>query len=151
MELRLATATLQHSRVNGIRFMKNLRRVTAPYNDEKLVGWVLKDGRQTWIHFEGETFVLDESSKARRGKKAQAGDSAEPEIRAPMPGRVTKLLVARGEEVQSDQVVIMMEAMKMEYSLKAKLSGTVENIACKAGDTVTLGQTLLVVKPILKK
>ncbi|MNU08488.1 2-oxoglutarate carboxylase large subunit [compost metagenome] len=67
-----------------------------------------------------------------------------------MPGKVTKLLLGVGSAVQAGQAVLVMEAMKMEYTLKSEIAGTIETIECAAGDQVVLGKTLVKIKPASK-
>ena len=76
------------------------------------------------------------------GKKAGAGGQAKT-LKAPMPGRVVRLLVKVGDEVHAGQPVIVLEAMKMENELRALVAGRVESIHVKAGDAVE-GAALLV-------
>jgi biotin carboxyl carrier protein len=63
-----------------------------------------------------------------------------------MPGKVTKLFVSDGQEVKKGDSLLVMEAMKMEYTLKADANGSVEKITAKTGDQVTLGQLLVQLK-----
>ncbi|MBK5094167.1 MAG: acetyl-CoA carboxylase biotin carboxyl carrier protein subunit, partial [Deltaproteobacteria bacterium] len=67
-------------------------------------------------------------------------------VTSPMPGKVLKLLVAEGEEVQTDQGVIVVEAMKMENELKSAVTGKVKEIFVKEGEVVELGSKLLLVE-----
>ncbi|MBR4401644.1 MAG: acetyl-CoA carboxylase biotin carboxyl carrier protein subunit, partial [Synergistes sp.] len=73
---------------------------------------------------------------------APAGAGA---ITAPMPGKVLKVLVAQGAAVTAGQLVIILEAMKMENEIFSAAAGTVTQLCCKEGDTVSTGDTLLVV------
>jgi acetyl/propionyl-CoA carboxylase alpha subunit len=68
-------------------------------------------------------------------------------LHAPMPGRIVKVLVGEGEDVTDGQVVIVLEAMKMEHSLRAPYDGVVRSVAAAAGDQVEAGQVLVVVEP----
>lgn len=70
------------------------------------------------------------------------GEAALDELRAPMTGRVVKVKVKAGDAVAVGQIVMILEAMKMEYQLAAAMAGTVRGIFCKEGDLVDLGKTL---------
>lgn len=65
------------------------------------------------------------------------------EIKAVMPGRVTKVLVKPGDAVSEGMPLLVLEAMKMENEIKASAAGTVEKIAVNPGDTVESGHLLV--------
>jgi acetyl/propionyl-CoA carboxylase alpha subunit len=97
-----------------------------------------------WIHLDGETFVYEVPKKeSRRGGRAGGQGSHPGEVLAPMPGKIIKILVEPGAQVAAQQVLIVMEAMKMEYTLKAQAEGTVASVNCQAGEQVALGQCLV--------
>lgn len=58
------------------------------------------------------------------------------QARAPMPGIIEKVLVAVGDRVESGQSLIILSAMKMEYTIKAAADGLIDEISCKQGDFV---------------
>ncbi|MBW1761433.1 MAG: biotin/lipoyl-binding protein [Deltaproteobacteria bacterium] len=64
---------------------------------------------------------------------------------APMPGKVVELRVAEGDTVQAGQVLLIMEAMKMEHSVTAPQDGTVSQVTVGAGDQVDADALLIVV------
>jgi biotin carboxyl carrier protein len=65
------------------------------------------------------------------------------EIRAPMPGRVVKVLVALGDAVSEGSGLLVIEAMKMENELDARAAGTVAGIFVQPGDVVDRGALLV--------
>lgn len=94
-----------------------------------------------WFHWQGKTYVIDQAGEARRGSSGQS--KANPgSILAPMPGKVTKVFVGEKASVSTGQPLIVMEAMKMEYTLEASIAGVVSELNCKAGDQVNLNQVL---------
>ncbi len=102
--------------------------------------------QQLWVHFKGKTFVVDLSVGKKAG--ARGGPSSSSDIvKAPMPGKVTKIHVKSGEAVEKGQTVVVMEAMKMEYNLKAEITGKVQSIEAKIGDQVSLGKILVKLEP----
>lgn len=66
-------------------------------------------------------------------------------LRAPMPGKIVRMLVAQGEQVAAGQSVIVMEAMKMENEMRAPATGNVIEISVEEGATVEAGQILMVI------
>jgi len=66
---------------------------------------------------------------------------------APMPGKVIELRVAEGDSVQAGQVLLIMEAMKMEHTVTAPHDGTVAQVSVAAGDQVDADALLAVVEP----
>ena len=66
-------------------------------------------------------------------------------VAAPMPGKILSIKVKPGQEVREGDLVLMLEAMKMENEIFAPVAGTVSQIACKEGDSVNTGDPLLVV------
>jgi glutaconyl-CoA/methylmalonyl-CoA decarboxylase subunit gamma len=63
-------------------------------------------------------------------------------IKAPMPGRVVRVLVTEGEAVEADAPLLIVEAMKMENEVASPGSGVVRRLSVAAGDTVEAGQLL---------
>ena len=92
------------------------------------------------VSYQGQRFVL--TGPDRLADHAAVGDGT---ITAPMPGTVLEVRVAANDRVEEGQVLGMMEAMKMELSLKAPFAGTVTSVAAGAGKQVPLGATLFVV------
>jgi 3-methylcrotonyl-CoA carboxylase alpha subunit len=64
-------------------------------------------------------------------------------VEAPMPGRITRVLVAEGETVEEGQRLVVMEAMKMEHALRAPSAGQVADLAVAEGDQVVAGHPCL--------
>jgi acetyl/propionyl-CoA carboxylase alpha subunit len=64
---------------------------------------------------------------------------------APLPGSVVRVLVAPGDEVTAGQAVIVVEAMKMEHTIRSAQDGTVREVRVVVGDQVANGQVLVVV------
>ena len=66
-------------------------------------------------------------------------------VKAPLPGVVTKVLVAVGQKVKKGETVLVLEAMKMENNITAEADGSVTGICVAAGDSVMEGTTLLTI------
>ncbi len=98
-------------------------------------------GNDLWIHTNGQTFVVDHQKKSKKfgAQSAELKD----QLTAPMPGRITKLYGSPNSRVKKGEVVVVMEAMKMEYSLKADFDAEIDQVNCKEGEQVTLGKILV--------
>ena len=77
------------------------------------------------------------------GLKQSASVSASEVLNAPLAGNIFKVLVNEGDHVEAGDVVIIMEAMKMETEIRAVSAGEIAAIHTKEGDSVTVGQALL--------
>ncbi len=66
-------------------------------------------------------------------------------LTAPLPGTITNVLVKEGEEVFAGQVVVILEAMKMQNNIEAEQSGTITAVHVNHGDTVMEGAALLTI------
>jgi len=69
--------------------------------------------------------------------------AASAKIAAPLPGNITKILVSVGQKVKKGDVVMTMEAMKMENNITAEADGTVKTIAVQIGQSVNQGDLLV--------
>lgn len=65
------------------------------------------------------------------------------DIKAPMRGTVTKILVNPGDKLGKGDVVIILEAMKMENQIESPSSGTVKQVRVSVGDKVAVGESLV--------
>lgn len=82
---------------------------------------------------------------AAEAPAATNGPGAGAPVKAPLPGVVTKVLVAAGQAVKKGETVLVLEAMKMENNITAETDGTITGICVAAGDSVMEGTTLLTI------
>lgn len=87
-------------------------------------------GHRSYVRVESERM-----RSAEHAKKA-AGGSGDKAVKSPMPGRVVKVLVAKGDAVVVGQGLVVLEAMKMENEVRAKVAGVVADVHVAAGATV---------------
>ena len=114
-------------------------------------GWVESDGRRRnfpaaitghtltfTLDGRRRTLVLEDGRFAARGEEEDSGL-----FTAPMPGKVTRLLVAPGDRVTKGQALAVLEAMKMESRFEAPRDGLVTAVHVREGDQVEEGAVLL--------
>lgn len=89
--------------------------------------------------------AVDKTEKNAQEKPAPTtGGTAGKSVKAPMPGSVLEVKVSVGDEVSEGDVLLVLEAMKMENELTASQAGTVSEVLVKKGDTVNSGDSLVV-------
>ena len=93
-----------------------------------------------------EISVIDPRSRAL-GETSRQGAAGAFEATAYMPGRVTAVLAAEGDEVTAGQGVVVLEAMKMENEIQSEIDGRLEKLLVEVGQTVDGGDPLFVVGP----
>src|SRR5215510_551112 len=82
---------------------------------------------------------------ARGAADASGAAHGEQRVSAPMPGRVVRVLVAQGDDVEARQPVVVVEAMKMENELRSPKTGRVKEVTVAAGTSVEAGRVLVVI------
>ena len=114
------------------------RQILAEVIDQKL-----------WYKIDDQIFsadIADLSGGSQSRKRQSNSKKSSDQILAPMPGKITKIFVQPGDKVEKGHVLLVMEAMKMEYTLKSDLESEVEKLNVKLGDQVTLGHVLIQLK-----
>jgi biotin carboxyl carrier protein len=103
------------------------------------------NGLHLWV---GSTrFAVEVRDPRSLRGRVRAGDDQGPrKVIAPMPGKVVRLLVREGDEVQPGAGVAVVEAMKMQNEIKAPKRGTVQKILVSEGAAVNAGDVLAVVE-----
>ena len=97
-----------------------------------------------WLAADGRVAALREHERlTAHGEGAAAGGA----VTSPMPGTVTVVRAAVGDEVEAGTPLLVVEAMKMEHVLTAPVAGTVTELGVTAGQTVALDERLAVVTP----
>lgn len=89
------------------------------------------------------TTAAPAKAEAKPAAKGAAGEGTP--VKAPLPGVVTKVLVAEGDAVKKGDVVLVLEAMKMENNITAENDGKVTGVCCAPGDSVMEGTTLITI------
>jgi biotin carboxyl carrier protein len=91
------------------------------------------------------SYVRVESERMRSAEQAKKVTSTggDKTVKSPMPGRVVKVLVSKGDVVEVGQGLLVLEAMKMENEVRARTAGTVADVHVAAGATVEGGAKLV--------
>ena len=96
-----------------------------------------KVGDVWWVHIMGHTLQFEVLEAGTSSADDEGG------LNAPMPGKILEVHVSEGQSVKSGDVLMVMEAMKMEHKIVASNDGIVESIHFKEGDQVPQGAELL--------
>jgi len=117
---------------------------------------VTHDGRSQRVALvtRGEDITAQLDTEAVFGRVVDPRDQAllalsgggQGEIKTPMPGAIVRVEVAPGDEVDEGQVLVVVEAMKMENEFRAESAGRVASVLVAAGDSVESGTVLVVVE-----
>jgi biotin carboxyl carrier protein len=109
--------------------------------DETMGGYVIMlDGVQM------DVTVTDERAlRLSKGSKAPERGGREVRITSPIPGMIVKVLVSEGDEVDENQPLAILEAMKMENEIRSPRKGTVKKVNVAPGDQVAQGELLIVI------
>ncbi|MGJ8678725.1 sodium-extruding oxaloacetate decarboxylase subunit alpha [Paraglaciecola sp.] len=148
----------------GLKFLKNRNNPDAfepvPGNEPAPVSQpnvaASTDGAAYSVRVDGQVFEVEVAQSgtltsvtpaagAAPVVSAPAASTGGETLNAPLAGNIFKVLVREGDTVASGDVIIIMEAMKMETEVRASGSGVVSNIQTKEGDSVQTGQPLLVI------
>jgi acetyl-CoA/propionyl-CoA carboxylase biotin carboxyl carrier protein len=115
-----------------------------------------KNAREVEVEVNGKLFRVkvfgDEDTRGeagpprrRRGETRRASTSGGA-VAAPMQGTIVSVLVEEGQEVEADEPVCILEAMKMESEVRSQKAGTVSEVRVEAGQTVRSGEPLILVE-----
>ena len=99
------------------------------------------DGTKATVN--GKSYDVAVSAGIEETKSTSSAEGKE--VKAALPGNVLRIEVSQGEEVSEGDVLLVIEAMKMETEIKSPFSGTIQSIEVSQGDTVKNGQTLVVI------
>ena len=111
--------------------------------DAGQVAWAAAVADAVWVFLDGEVFVFDAGREGARRSSGGPGGA----LMAPMPATVVRVDAAIGGRVSRGDVLIVLEAMKMELPVRAPADGTVTAIHCRPGELVQPGVTLVEVGP----
>jgi biotin carboxyl carrier protein len=114
-----------------------------PSGARRAVVHAVSSGDTQWVFLDGRVFTFEvERAGSRRKRGAAAGSLA-----APMPATVRRIEVAPGQAVRRGDILIVLEAMKMELPVRAPADGKVARVNCREGELVRAGQELVELQP----
>lgn len=102
---------------------------------------VFRDSNQVSVWCAGRTFEIRRKSREVETRRTSETDHG-PGLLAPMPGRIRRISIPRGERVTKGDVVLVLEAMKMEHAIRAPRDGIVTLLPHREGDLVDAGAVL---------
>lgn len=117
-----------------------MKRIEIRVKDQLKSGYALRSPDGVWIHFEGRTQFVPNPTGQRRSKSG--GGGSKDRIEAPMPGKIIKVIGKAGDKVKAGDPLVVMEAMKMEYTLKSEANGVVKEVPIAVGNQVQMDRFL---------
>lgn len=105
--------------------------------------WIARQGDTRWVFADGQvfTFTVERATGRRRGPRHDGG------LAAPMPATIVRMAVAPGDRVRAGDVVVVLEAMKMELPIRAPIDGVVVSVHGRQGELVQPGHDLVQIAP----
>ena len=104
---------------------------------------VLVGGKEYSIQVDGGTH--SETGRGSAGRSS--GRKRSGTISSPIPGKVVTMHVAVGDQVEEGEVLLILEAMKMQNEIQAPIQGTVSEVNCESGDSVEANVPLVIIEP----
>lgn len=104
------------------------------------LAYAVRSGGATWVFLDGRVHVIGSATGAGRSAGRRDDEFA---LAAPMPATVSAVHVEPGQQVASGDVLVTLEAMKMELAIRAPRDGRVRKVACRPGDLVQPGVPLV--------
>ena len=114
-------------------------RVELRDGDARRLAYVARQGGDTWVFLDGEVHLVRAGRDARRPARADE----EAALAAPMPATVVAVNAEAGAQVAKGDVLVTLEAMKMELAIKAPRDGKVGRVLCRPGELVQPGVPLV--------
>ncbi len=118
--------------------------VRAEFEGKPLRAAVTYDGDVVAVHLDGRVWNFAFApSPSLDSASVAAGPSGDSNVTAPMPGRIVKIAVRDGDEVEERALLVVLEAMKMEHRIEASSAARVKSVLVKEGQIVSGGTPLV--------
>ena len=105
------------------------------------LAYAARERGKTWVFIDGRTYVIAPEARDSSDRVHTTDDQMA--LSAPMPATVLAIKVAPGQHVEAGDLLVLLEAMKMEVPIKAPRAGRVKSLACREGELVQAGVALL--------
>jgi 3-methylcrotonyl-CoA carboxylase alpha subunit len=105
------------------------------------LAYAVKDKERVWVFIDGRTYIIEGDD--RKGNARPHATDDQMALSAPMPATVVAIAVTAGQEVAAGDLLVMLEAMKMELPIKAPRAGRVKALVCQEGELVQPGVPLV--------
>ena len=105
------------------------------------VAYAVRDAHCVWVFLDGRTYVVESGDQGEREHVHVTDDQVA--LSAPMPATVVTIAVRPEQEVAAGDLLVMLEAMKMELPIRAPRRGRVTALACREGELVQPGVPLI--------
>ena len=102
--------------------------------------WTAQAGDTRWVFLDGEVYTFEVARGSTRRRRSSGGHDT---LTAPMPATVRRIQTAVGQAARRGDILVVLEAMKMELPVRAPADGTVSAVHCREGDLVQPGHTLV--------
>ena len=104
---------------------------------------VLVGGKEYSIQVDGGAHSEAGRGSTERSRRRKRSGT----ISSPIPGKVVTIHVAVGDQVEEGEVLLILEAMKMQNEIQAPIQGTVSEVNCESGDSVEANAPLVIIEP----
>lgn len=112
-------------------------RIMVQLDGRSRIAHSAKVGDVWWVHIDGHIFCIEKTEAGSVDGDSDGG------MTAPMPGKILEVKVADGQTVEAGELLLVMEAMKMEHRIVAPTGGVVARVNFSVGDQVQQGDVLV--------
>ena len=112
-------------------------RIMVQLDGRSRIAHSAKVGDVWWVHIDGHIFCIEKTEAGSADGDSDGG------MTAPMPGKILEVKVADGQTVEAGELLLVMEAMKMEHRIVAPTDGVVAKVNFSTGDQVQQGDVLV--------
>ncbi len=119
--------------------------VTLLRDGRRIEAWVARRGSERLVFVNGQALTLHLAGDEDDDQEVL--EVGGPRVVADMPGKVVKVFVSEGDQIQAGAPLLILEAMKMETEISAPVTGRVATVAVTDGATVAVGDLLVDIEP----